>query len=183
MKQIVNLLFESRILKDINRSGYAFLGTGRESIAEHSFMTALICFVMAKMDPELDMERMVTMSLVHDLAEARTGDLNYVEKQYSRVDEEKAVSHLTRNVPFGRDIEALVDEFNDGTTREAQLVNDADQLSFVLELKKQADIGAKGPDKWLAVVLNRLKTDMGRKIAKSIMETTWDEWWMNDYSE
>ena len=52
-----------------------------------------------------------------------------------------------------------------------------------LELKKQADIGAKGPEKWLPVILERLKTDTGKKIAQSIMATSWDEWWMKDYSE
>ena len=103
MKQIANLLFEVRILKDIIRSGYAFLGAGKESIAEHSFMTAFICFAMAKLDPDINSEKLVAMALVHDLAEARTGDLNYVEKQYSTPDEAKAVSHLIRNLSFGND--------------------------------------------------------------------------------
>ena len=183
MKQIVNLLFEARILKDINRSGYAFLGTGRESIAEHSFMTAFICFVMAGMDDTVDAERLVAMALVHDLAEARTGDLNYVEKRYSKPDEAKAVSHLTRQIPFGVSIKKLIDEFNASETREAELANDADQISFVLELKKLSDTGAKGPEKWLPVVIDRIKTDIGRQMAKDIMETSWDEWWQMDYSE
>lgn len=183
MKPIANLLFEVRILKDIVRSGYAFLGNGRESIAEHSFMTTFICFAMAKMEPEVNLERMVTMALVHDLAEARTGDFNYVEKKYSKTDEAKAISHLIKDIAFGKDIEKLIAEFNSGETREAQLANDADQLSFILELKKQSDIGAKGPDKWLPVVTGRLKTGLGKQIAQSLMETDWDEWWRNDYSE
>ncbi len=183
MKQIANLLFEVRILKDLTRSGYAFLGSGKESVAEHSFMTAFICFALAKMDSTIDGERLVAMALVHDLAEARTGDLNYVEKKYSIVDEAKAVFHLTRNLSFGNDIKNLVDEFNAGDTKEAKLAKDADQLSFILELKKLDDIGAKGPDKWLSVVMKRLKTFEGRQLAQSIMETSWDEWWMNDYSE
>ncbi len=183
MKQIANLLFEVRILKDIIRSGYAFLGTGKESIAEHSFMTAFICFAMAKMDPDVDMEKLVTMALVHDIAEARTGDFNYVEKKYSKVDEAKAISHLIKPLSFGNDIKILIDEFNSGHSREAKLANDADQISFVLELKKNKDIGAKGPERWLSFVLERLKTDIGKQIAESIMETNWDEWWTNDYSE
>ena len=183
MKQIVNLLFEARILKDINRSGYSFLGSGKESVAEHSFMTALICFIMAKMDETLDVERLVTMALVHDLAEARTGDFNYVEKKYSTLDESKAISHLIKHISFGKDIKNLIDEFNLCHTKEAKLANDADQISFVLELKKLSDIGTKGPEKWLPVVIDRLKTDMGQKLAQSIMETSWDEWWMKDYSE
>ena len=183
MKHIANLLFEVRILKDIVRSGYAFLGSGKASIAEHSFMTAFICFAMAKIDTDINSEKLVTMALVHDIAEARTGDFNYVEKKYSTTDEAKAVSHLTNHIPFGDDIKNLIDEFNLSETKEAKLVKDADQISFILELKKQADIGAKGPEKWLPVILERLQTDTGRQIAQSILETGWDEWWMNDYSE
>jgi len=183
MKHIANLFFEVRILKDIVRSGYAFLGSGKESIAEHSFMTAFICFAMAKMDPDINCEKLVSMALVHDIAEARTGDFNYVEKKYSTIDEAKAISHLIKPVPFGNDIKNLIDEFNLKETKEAKLANDADQISFILELKKMSDTGAKGPEKWLPYLLKRLKTDIGRQMAQSIMETSWDEWWMNGYSE
>jgi len=183
MKHIANLLFEVRILKDIVRSGYAFLGSGKESIAEHSFMTAFICFAMAKMDADINTEKLVTMALVHDIAEARTGDFNYVEKKYSTIDETKAISHLIKDLSFGDDIKNLMEEFNLGETKEAKLVKDADQISFILELKKMDDTGSKGPEKWLPVVLKRLETKTGKKIAQSIMETHWDEWWMKDYSE
>ncbi len=80
-------------------------------------------------------------------------------------------------------IKDLIDEFNLCETKEARLAKDADQISFILELKKTEDIGAKGPEKWLPHVLKRLKTDIGKQIAQSIMETGWDEWWVNDYSE
>ena len=183
MKQIANFLFEVRILKDIVRSGYAFLGSGRETIAEHSFMTALICFAMAKLDHNINCEKLVTMALVHDIAEARTGDFNYVEKNYSKTDEKKAVQDLIKHLSFGNDIKKLIDEFNLRETIEAKLVHDADQISFILELKKNNDTGAKGPEKWLPYVIKRLKTETGKQFAKSIMETNWDEWWMNGYSE
>ena len=183
MKHIANLLFEVRILKDIVRSGYAFLGSGKETIAEHSFMTAFICFTMARLDPDADSEKLVTMALVHDIAEARTGDLNYVEKKYCTTDETKAISHLKKHIPFGNDIKALVDEFNLGESKEAKLANDADQISFILELKKLMDTGVKGPEKWLPIICGRLVTQTGQRIADAILKTGWDEWWMNDYSE
>lgn len=183
MENIANLLFEVRILKDIVRSGYAFLGSGKETIAEHSFMTAFICFAMARMDPDADSEKLVSMALVHDIAEARTGDLNYVEKKYCKVDEAKAISHLAGHIPFGKDIKDLVDEFNLGESKEAKLANDADQISFILELKKLMDTGVKGPEKWLPIISGRLLTQTGQRIADAILKTGWDEWWMNDYSE
>ncbi|OQY53151.1 MAG: metal-dependent phosphohydrolase [Desulfobacteraceae bacterium 4572_89] len=183
MKQITNLLFEARMLKDLVRSGYAFLGSGKESIAEHSFTMAFICLVMAKLDQDIDGLKLVAMALVHDLHEARTGDFNYVQKKYSDVDEAKAISHLIKDLPFGNDIRLLTDEFNMGETKEAKLARDADQISFILELKKLKDTGAQSPEKWLPVILDRLKTQTGIQMAQSIMETQWDEWWMNDYSE
>lgn len=183
MGKIANLLFEARILKDIKRSGYNFLGSGRESIAEHSFMTAFICFVMSRIETDVDSEKLVLMALLHDLAEARTGDFNYVEKNYSVTDEKKAVSHLTESLSFGKDIKQYIKEFNAGETKESKLAKDADQLSFILELKKLLDTGSKGPERWLPYILDRLKTDTGRKIAAQILETGWDDWWVKDYSE
>ncbi|MCF8092425.1 MAG: HD domain-containing protein [Desulfotignum sp.] len=183
MKQVADLLFEARMLKDLNRSGYAFLGTGTESVAAHCFTTAFICFVMARMAPRINAERLTAMALVHDMAEARTGDFNYVQKQYAAVDESKAIAHFTRDLPFAADITSLMAEFNAGETQEARLARDADQLSFILELKKLKDTGASFPDKWLEVIVDRLKTDLGRQMADSILETRWDEWWMNGYKE
>ena len=183
MKSIANLLFEVRILKDMVRSGYAFLGTGKESIAEHSFTTAFICFAMSRMAKEVDAERLMAMALVHDLPESRMGDFNYVQKKYSTADEEKAVADMTKGVPFGRDIQSLIQEFNEKKTPEAQLANDADQLSFILELRKLEDVGAKGPEEWLPKVVGRLKTPLGKQLAQELLETRWDEWWTRDYSE
>ena len=183
MTRIADLLFEVRMLKDLKRTGYAFLGEGQESIAEHSFTTAFLCFIMARLEPDVNSEKLISMALVHDTAEARTGDLNYVHKKYNTVDEASAVTHLIQGLDCAKDIFDLIDEFNRGETKEAMLANDADQLSFILELKKLKDLGAASPESWLPFVLGRLKTDTGRKLAKDILDTRWDEWWTRGYSE
>ncbi len=181
MKEIANLLFEAKMLKEIPRSGYHFLGAGSESIAEHSFMIAFIAFAMAKLQPEADGGRLVAMCLVHDLPEARTGDLNYVQKNYVIPDEAKAVADAVRNVPFGGAIADLIQEYNDADTLEARLAHDADQIAFILDLKALSDIGHEPPRKWLPPVLNRLRTRIGKDLARTIMETGWDEWWLKNY--
>ena len=56
--------------------------------------------------------------------EARTGDLNYVNKKYVRADETKAVEDLARTLPFGDDYRALHNEFAEKRTREALLAHD-----------------------------------------------------------
>jgi len=183
MKEIVNLLFEARMLKSIPRSGYPFLGAGKESVAEHSFSTVFVAYAMSHMEQNIDALKLMAMCLVHDLAESRTGDLNYVNKNYVSADEDKAINDATRNVPFGHSIVELTREFNRGESMEAKLAHDADQLSFILELKALSDIGYDPPKKWLKIILKRLETKTGKKISKSIMRTDWDAWWINNYNE
>ncbi|PIE71094.1 MAG: metal-dependent phosphohydrolase [Deltaproteobacteria bacterium] len=181
MKPIADFLFEAKMLKDTPRAGYAFLGIGRESVAEHSFMITLIGFVMSRLCPDLDSGKLVAMCLLHDLPESRISDLNYVHKKYVTADEPGAVDDMTAQLPFGEEVKALIDEFNAGETPEAQLAKDADQLSFVLELKQLTDLGSPAPDTWLPVVIDRLRTPLGKKLADTILRTRWDAWWMQNY--
>ena len=181
MKNIVNLLFKAKILKDIPRSGYQFLGVGKESVAEHSFSVTFIAYVMSHMEPDVDALKLISMCLVHDLAEAKIGDLNYVQKKYVTADENKAITETARGFPFGPSLAALIREFNEGRSMEARLARDADQLAFILELKSLADIGYKPPQKWLPFALKRLETDTGKNLAQNIMKTDWDAWWLENY--
>ena len=181
MKHIANLLFEAKMLKEIPRSGFNFLGAGKESIAEHTFSTTFIAYVMVQLDSEIDALKLISMCLVHDLAEARTGDLNTVHKTYVTANEAQALEDTTRNLPFGSSITGLIQEFNENQSIEARLAHDADQLALILELKYLSDIGYAPPDTWLPHVLKRVKTKVAKKIAQSIMETHRDDWWLNKY--
>ena len=181
MNHIADLLFQAKILKEIPRSGYHFLGSGNESIAEHTFMISMIAFVMTKLNPEIDALKLINMCLVHDLPESRTGDLNTVQKQYVTADEEQAVADTIRDLPFGDTIADLIREFNTGKTTEAKLAKDADQLAFIIDLKALADVGYAPPNKWLQFVIKRLQTDTGKAIAQGIMKTDWDGWWLKNY--
>ena len=71
----------------------------------------------------------------------------------------------------------LVLEYNDGSTAEAELAHDADQLALVIELKDLMDIGYKPPEGWIDNVIKRVKSETGRKIAQAIMHTQRDAWW------
>ena len=135
MDGIADFLFETMLLKRVQRTGYQFLGPGRESVAEHTFSVMCIAWVLGQLVPETDQSRLLAMCLVHDLPEARMGDLNAVQKQYVAANEKMAVADMTRNLPFGPSIGALLEEFNARETLEAQLANDADQLAFLLDLK------------------------------------------------
>src|SRR5512133_589962 len=132
MKNLANFLFEVGMLKRTPRTGFQFLGSGAESVAEHSFRTAIIGYTLAKLDGQADPARVMQLCLFHDLPEARTGDLNYVNKKYVQADEAKAVADLAATLPFGNEIEDLVTEYEEGKTVEAKLARDADQLEMIL---------------------------------------------------
>ncbi len=181
MKHVANLLFEANILKKIPRSGYHFLGAGKESVAEHSFSVSFIAFVMAQMEPDVDALRLIAMCLVHDLPEAKTGDLNYVQKKYVIADENKAMNEITRKLPFGTTLSDLLAEYNARESMASKLAHDADQLALILDLKALSDIGYEPPKKWLPYALKRLETKTGQHLAESIMKTEWDAWWLDNY--
>jgi putative hydrolase of HD superfamily len=183
MKNIANFLYEAGMLKRTPRSGFQFLGTGAESVAEHIFRTTYIGYALGKLAKSVDVDRMIKMCLFHDLPEARTGDLNYVNKKYVEANEKKAVEDLAQTLPFGGEIRELVLEFIEGKTDEAKLARDADQLEMILALKEYKDLGNTYADEWLDFSLKRLQTDTARELAGTILETDSSLWWFSDKSD
>jgi len=177
LKSIINFFFELGMLKKTPRSGYQFLGSGRESVADHAFRVSTIGFTMARLDKEADAFTVMRMCLFHDLPESRTGDLNYVNKRYVEVKEDRAVKDLAETLPFGDEIQDLLEEFKRGETREAQLARDADQLDLILELKEHQDLGNRYAKDWIHFALKRLKTDLGKRLAVQVLETDSTAWW------
>ena len=180
MKDIANFLFETGMLKRTPRSGLQFLGSGDESVAEHSFRVIMIAYTLAKLDPQADENRALKMALFHDILEARTGDLNYVNKKYLKVDEQKAAEEVAKDLPFGEELKDLLREFRDKKTRESLIVNDSDQLELILMLKEYGDLGNKYTKDWISFALQRLCTASAKKMAETIISTDSTEWWFKE---
>lgn len=183
MKNIANFLFEVGMLKRTPRTGFQFLGSGAESVAEHSFRTAMIGYSLAQMDGKADVGRVLQLCLFHDIPEARIGDLNYVNKKYVKPDEEKAVEDLARQLPFGDDYRTTLQEFLAKRTHEAKLAHDADQLEMILALKEHKDLGNRYADEWYPFALERLTTDVAKQLSAVIWETDSSKWWFDDDKE
>jgi putative hydrolase of HD superfamily len=183
MEEIANFLFEVGMLNKTPRTGFRFLGSGKESVAEHILRTLFIGYSLCKLDPAADELKVLRMCMVHDLPEARTGDQNYMYKKYVTVDEEKAVRELTERLPFGAEIKTVIGEFNEKKTREALLAHDADQLALILQLKEYGDLGNQYSQEWLDFAVRRLCTAQGRKLADTILQTDWTQWWFRDKSD
>jgi len=180
MKNIANFLFEVGMLKRTPRTGFQFLGSGAQSVAEHSFRTAMIGYALAQLDGKADVARVLQLCLFHDIPEARTGDLNYVNKKYVQVDEQKAVDDLADQLPFGDDYRATLTEFAARQSYEAQLAHDADQLEMVLSLKEHKDLGNRYADEWYPFSRLRLKTEIAKELAETIWETDSSKWWFDE---
>lgn len=184
MTQRANFLNEVGMLNHTPRSGFAFLGTGKQSVAEHIFRALHVAFLLARMSEEpIDETRLLHLVMFHDLPEARTSDHNYVNRKYVIEDLDRVLADGARAWPHGDEIVAAIREFEEGDTPEARLAKDADQLELLLMLKQQADLGNPRVDDWIAPLLARLKTEVGKRLADEILATRWDEWWFNNKND
>ena len=51
MPRIAEFLFEAMLLKRVQRTGYQYLGPGKESVAEHTFGVLCIAWTLAQLTP------------------------------------------------------------------------------------------------------------------------------------
>jgi len=180
LKALADFLFEVGMLKRTPRTGFQFLGAGHESVADHSLRCAIIGYALARMAPEADLQKVVLMCLFHDLAEARTGDHNYVNKKYVTCDETAAIKDMTDNLFFGAEIRELTDELQERASLEAALAHDADQLELILQLKELGDLGNPYSKDWISAALKRLCTAPAKKLAHSVLSTEFCNWWFKE---
>lgn len=180
-KNLVNFFFELGMLKKTPRSGFQFLGSGHESVADHSFRMTVIGYTLARMTPNADPYKVICLCLFHDVPEARTGDLNYVNKQYVKVNEREAINDLAKTLPFGEDFKAFQEEYRTAKTLESKLAHDADQLDLILELKEQNDLGNSYARQWIHFAIMRLRTDVAREMAAEILRTDSAAWWFEGH--
>ena len=119
-------------LKRVKRQGWLDVGIPperAESVADHSFRTALLVAFVS--EPDINMARALKMALVHDLGEAEVGDLtprSKVPRKKKAEMEEKAI------MGFGNgEVLALWREFEEGKTPEAKAVREADRYEMVIQ--------------------------------------------------
>jgi putative hydrolase of HD superfamily len=183
VNRIIDFLFEAGMLKRTPRSGWQFLGSGAESVADHLFRSAMIALVLSRLDRGVDADRVIRMALVHDLPEARTGDLNYMNQRYVRADEPSAIDDLVAGLPFGDELRELLEEYRGEATPEARVAHDADQLELLLQLKEELDTGNPQASDWVPHVVRRLHTERARELAESILGRNSSDWWFDRESD
>jgi putative hydrolase of HD superfamily len=84
----------------------------------------------------VDSEKVIKMALIHDLAEAKVGDitpLDGISKKEKHDLEEKAMIKLVNSLDNGKDLLSLWKEFEEGKTKEAKFVKRLDKLEMMFQ--------------------------------------------------
>jgi len=126
-------------LKKVSRSGWIRVGIkSPESVADHTFRTALLCMVFSRLEG-LDELKMLQMALIHDLPEVIVGDLTPSEKvKANKKNEEDAMKSLLAFLPKEvrcRYIEVW-HEYANGETVEAKAVRQLEKLEMALQARE-----------------------------------------------
>jgi len=177
-KKIANFFFEAGTLGKTLRSWTFFTGCQSRNVAEHTNRVIYIGLTLAKLHEKADPYKVMLMCSFHDFAEARTSDLNHVNKRYVSSDERLAIGDFTSNLPFGEEIKELLHEYEERKTIESQLAKDADCLEWLLTIKEEIDLGNKIIDKsWISSAYKRIKSKIAKEIASEILITGCADWY------
>lgn len=143
--QLLKILRVAEKLKCNTR--HCVTSTGRpESVAEHSWRLALMAMLLTGEFPELDLNRVIRMCLIHDLGEAFTGDIpTFVKTDADSRREDDLFDRWIQTLPADvrEEWESLLEEMNAQKTGEAKLYKALDRLEAVIQ-HNESDI-----DSWL----------------------------------
>ncbi len=133
--QLLAFLRRIETLKTNPRHAYTAGGV-RETVAAHSWRTALLAMLLMPEFPDLDMNKVIRMCLIHDLGEAVTGDIPAFEKtDEHRSQEHLALAKLVDTAPAAdaAQMHALFAEMDAQQTPEARLYKALDRIEAVIQ--------------------------------------------------
>ena len=153
---MISTLLELQRLKRLDRTGWVLRGLapGAESVAAHSYGVAFTAMLLADevraRGVELDVERVLRIALLHDLAEARTGDMPRTMALYygaaaRRSAERAAFDDMVRQLGERRasDYGALHEDYEARESVEARLVKAADIVDLLAQALAFERAGAR----------------------------------------
>ncbi|MBC7836861.1 HD domain-containing protein [Acetobacteraceae bacterium] len=185
--RLANFFFEVGTLRKLPRIHRQTLLTDdtSDTIASHSYRVAIIAWHLAKME-KADPYKAIMMALFHDMAEARSGDHNWVHKRYIKIFEDEITKEQLGTLPF-KDLEEFVEEYNVRKSKESIIAKQADLLDQILLLREYEWQGNKEAALWLHQAgkkegrarLKKFTLASARKLGESIYKTAPSQWWEN----
>jgi len=184
---MLELILQSLALKDETRTGWLLRGVSLpESVADHSWGTAFLCLLYAR-EASVDSGPAVSMALVHDLAEAVTGD---VATRVAAMNDPKVTADKRMRETEGMNkllsgveteaadtIRALWEEYEENTSATARFVRDMNLIDMCAQAFRYEEAGRydaeapnphfpnfAGMDEFFATTRPRLSTSIGREL-------------------
>ena len=134
-REYLEILHVAEKLKDTPR--HCTTTRGRtESVAEHSWRVSLMAFLLRREFPDVDMDRVVDMCLIHDLGECFTGDIpTFVKTDSDRSVEDCLLDQWVSSLPeeVASDLKSLYAEMDAQETKEAKIYKAMDKLEALIQ--------------------------------------------------
>ena len=134
-RALLEILEVTERLKDATRHCYTSKGR-HESVAEHSWMMTLMAFFLREEFPDVNMDKVIEMCIIHDLGEAFTGDIPAFDKTSADEETEEALLYgwvKSLPEPFAGKMLALYEEMAKRETKEAKVYKAIDGLEAVIQ--------------------------------------------------
>jgi putative hydrolases of HD superfamily len=133
---ILAVLADAGRLKKLKRSGWVRVGIpDPESVADHTFRLALLALLVGP-HLGLNVDVMIRLALIHDLGEARVGDLTPADRvppSEKRAREVEALSAIVDPLPDRTALYDLWGEYDAAATAEARVVRQLDKLEMAVQ--------------------------------------------------
>jgi putative hydrolase of HD superfamily len=127
-------------LKQLYRQGWLHKNIPEErceSVAEHSFGVAVLGMLLAEAYyPDLDLLKILRMSLIHDFGEVYAGDFipgDGISLEHKHQLEKESIIQIFSQIKNREDYLYLWEEFEGGVSPEAQFVRQIDKLEMALQ--------------------------------------------------
>jgi putative hydrolases of HD superfamily len=173
------LIYETGLLKISRRTGWWLCGIkDPESIADHSFRTAIIAGLLAALEGA-DPARATYLAVWHDTQETRVGDIPYLGRRYVQAAaNEQVTDDQSAGLPTGlrQYLTAAVREYETGGTPEADCAHDADKLDCLFQAIEYQDAGYKNVTGWIESSRTRLRTKSAERLADAAAAMTSQDW-------
>jgi putative hydrolases of HD superfamily len=180
LEGLSRFLYEMGLLKRSKRTGWLVAGVDNpESIADHSFRTAIIGYLLAVMEGA-DPDRTATLCVFHDSQESRIGDVPLIGKGYVvTTPNPQVTADQVAGLPaeLGQAVQDLVDEYEARESPEGRLAKDADKLECLIQAREYQAQGHQDLSAWIETSAAALQSPSARQLAEACQQLPPSQWW------
>ncbi|MBS2531604.1 HD domain-containing protein [Catenulispora sp. NF23] len=173
------LIYETGLLKLSKRTGWWLCGVkDPESVAEHSFRTAIIAGLLAGMEGA-DPARSTFLAVWHDTGETRVGDIPHMGRRYlDAASNEKIAEDQTAGLPavLVDQVRNLIHDYENSDSLEVDCAHDADKLDCLFQAIEYRDTGYSNVTRWIESSRQKLRTKAAERLADAAVAMSSQQW-------